>query len=119
MSKNYLESIQLEKVNLKHIFYALRTALAGKWIAEFNSIPPVALSELLTIADNSVKESIELFIQIKSEHDEHYLHPKNDKISTYIIDLVKSNEIIAPGLAVGQNISEKLNDFFIFEIKKE
>lgn len=49
-TKNFMDVCTAEKVKLKSYFYALRTALAGKWIIERNSFPPVAFADLLLIA---------------------------------------------------------------------
>ena len=54
ITKNFMEICEQEDVKLKSYFYALRTALAGKWIIENNSIPPVDFMEILPIAPNDI-----------------------------------------------------------------
>lgn len=49
-TKTFMLACMQEHVKLKSYFYALRTALAGKWIIENNTFPPVDFMELLPIA---------------------------------------------------------------------
>ena len=55
-TKNFMEVCEMEEVKLKSYFYALRTALAGKWIIETNTFPPVAFAEVLPIAPKNIQE---------------------------------------------------------------
>jgi predicted nucleotidyltransferase len=118
MTKNYLEKSQQEQVNLKHLFYALRTALAGKWIVMHKTMPPVAFDKLLILTDNTINEQIYSLIRMKAEKGELYLHPNNRLVSDYLVELVAFNEKYAPTLPTGLFVHDKLNDFFITEIKR-
>ena len=57
-TKKFMAVCEQDEVKLKSYFYALRTALAGKWIIENNSFPPVAFTELLPIAPQNIQEKI-------------------------------------------------------------
>ena len=57
-TKKFMAVCEQDQVKLKSYFYALRTALAGKWIIENNSFPPVAFTELLPIAPQNIQEKI-------------------------------------------------------------
>ena len=57
-AKKFMTVCEQDEVKLKSYFYALRTALAGKWIIENNSFPPVAFTELLPIAPQNIQEKI-------------------------------------------------------------
>jgi predicted nucleotidyltransferase len=118
MTKNYLEKSQQEQVKLKHLFYALRTALAGKWIVMHQTMPPVAFDKLLILTDNTINEQIYSLIQVKAEKGESYLHPNNRLVSAYLMELVAFNEKYAPTLAAGSLAHDKLNEFFITEINR-
>jgi predicted nucleotidyltransferase len=69
-TKKFMEVCVMEEVKLKSYFYALRTALAGKWIIENNSFAPVAFADLLPIAPKNIQEKILELQQIKATQDE-------------------------------------------------
>jgi len=117
-TKNFMEVCEMEEVKLKSYFYALRTALAGKWIIETNTFPPVAFADLLPIAPQNIQEKILELQQIKSMQDEKYLHPKENLITDFLLETVKNNQENASNLESGKKIAEKLDLFFRREITK-
>jgi len=115
-TKNFMEVCNAEEVKLKSYFYALRTALAGKWIIENNSFPPVNFMELLPIAPKHIQDKITELQEIKATKDESYLHPKEVLITDYLMELVQFNQENAVGLVSGRKMSGELDDFFRKEI---
>lgn len=116
-TKNFMEVCTAEEVKLKSYFYALRTALAGKWIIERNSFPPVAFVELLPIAPLPIQEKVLELQAIKANQDEKYLHPKEVLITEFLMETVKFNEEHAKGLGSGRKIAEELDGVFMNWIK--
>ena len=117
-TKNFMEICEADNIKLKSYFYALRTALAGKWIIENNTFPPVAFAELLPIAPISVREKILELQDIKALQDEKYLHPKEEIITRFLQDTIAYNQQHATTLPGGKKIANELEDFFRAEIKK-
>ena len=117
-TKNFMDVCTAEEVKLKSYFYALRTALAGKWIIERNSFPPVAFAELLPIAPLPIQEKVQELMEIKANQNEGYLHPKEVLITDFLIETVKFNEEYAKGLGSGKKIAEELDGVFRNEIMK-
>ena len=117
-TKNFMELCEAEQVKLKSYFYALRSALAGKWIIDKNSIPPVAFAELLPLAPVNVQENITELLEIKSRQDESYLHPREELITTYLQQTVLYNQEHAQKLGTGKKINAELEAFFREEIKR-
>lgn len=111
-TKNFMEVCEMEEVKLKSYFYALRTALAGKWIIENNSFPPVAFADLLPIAPQNIQDKILELQQIKANQDEKYLHPKEVLITDFLLETVKFNQENASTLGSGKKINEELDLFF-------
>lgn len=111
-TKNFMEVCQAEEVKLKSYFYALRTALAGKWIIENNSFPPVAFDEVLPIAPLHIQEKIKELMAIKAQQDEKYLHPKETLITQFLMDTIAYNQEHASGLGSGKKVSRELDEFF-------
>lgn len=111
-TKNFMDVCEAEEVKLKSYFYALRTALAGKWIIEKNSFPPVDFLELLPIAPQNIQEKIKELMDIKANQDEKYLHPKEALITMYLQEEVAFNQEHASGLKAGNKMAEELDGFF-------
>lgn len=117
-TKNFMEVCEQENVKLKSYFYALRTALAGRWIVEQGTFPPVAFGELLPIAPDNIRHKAEELMDIKASQDEKYLHPKESLITDYLIETINFNQQKASGLPSGKKINKELDEFFREEIKR-
>ena len=117
-TKKFMAVCEQDEVKLKSYFYALRTALAGKWIIENNSFPPVAFTELLPIAPQNIQEKIKELMQLKAHQDESYLHPKETLITDFLLETVQFNQENASGLGSGKKMSEELDGVFKNEIKR-
>ena len=111
-TKNFMDVCQAEEVKLKSYFYALRTALAGKWIIENNSFPPVDFIELLPIAPQNIQEKVKELMTIKANQDEKYLHPKEVLITDFLMETVKFNQENAVGLGSGKKMAVELDGVF-------
>lgn len=111
-TKNFMDVCEQEQVKLKSYFYALRTALAGKWIIEKNSFPPVDFMELLPIAPPNIQEKVKQLMEIKANQDESYLHQKETLITTFLQDMVVFNHQHASGLGSGKKMSVELDGVF-------
>lgn len=111
-TKNFMDVCQAEEVKLKSYFYALRTALAGKWIIENNSFPPVNFLELLPIAPLDIQEKVKELMTIKANQDEKYLHTKEVLITDFLMETVQFNQENASGLGSGKKMGVEL-DFFV------
>lgn len=116
-TKNFIDLCQQDQVKLKSYFYALRTALAGKWIIENNSFPPVAFVDLLPLAPKNVQDKILELLQIKAHQTEGYLHPKETLITDFLMETVRFNQENATGLGSGKKMAEELDGLFRKMIK--
>ncbi|MEO6173782.1 MAG: nucleotidyltransferase domain-containing protein [Flavobacterium circumlabens] len=117
-TKNFMEVCEMEEVKLKSYFYALRTALAGKWIIENNTFPPVDFNDLLPIAPQNIQDKIIELQNIKANQDEKYLHPKEALITDFLLETVQFNQENANKLGSGNKLSEELDLFFSALINK-
>lgn len=111
-TKNFMDVCQAEEVKLKSYFYALRTALAGKWIIEHNSFPPVDFMKLLPIAPQNIQEKVKELMTIKANQDEKYLHPKEVLVTDFLLETVAFNQEHASGLGSGKKMSVELDGVF-------
>ena len=111
-TKKFMAVCEQDQVKLKSYFYALRTALAGKWIIEHNSFPPVAFMDLLPIAPQHIQEKIQELMALKAQQVEGYLHPKELLITAYLRETVLFNEENAGSLKGGKKMGEELDGVF-------
>jgi predicted nucleotidyltransferase len=111
MSKKYEEKIAEDTVKLKSLFYALRTAMAGKWILECGSMPPVRFREMLPLVTKDIADEIEYLIDIKSKNAEKYMHARPEKVCDFISEVIATNGTYAKTLSGGNPDTERINIF--------
>jgi predicted nucleotidyltransferase len=72
MARNTFENdLQGDQVKLKRYFYALRPLLAGLWIVENRSLPPMEFGKLRTlVTDHDWNDSVDSLLQQKKAADE-------------------------------------------------
>lgn len=72
MTRNTFENdLQGEQVKLKRYFYALRSLLAGLWIVEKKSVPPMEFAQLRTLnTDHDWNESVNALLMEKKVANE-------------------------------------------------
>jgi uncharacterized protein len=116
-TKNFMDVCEQEQVKLKSYFYALRTALAGKWIIEKNTFPPVAFLELLPIAPQNIQDKVVALMEIKAHQAEGYLHPKEVLVTDFLRETVLFNQEKGATLKSGKKMSKELEGVFRSLIK--
>ncbi|MEM8567150.1 MAG: nucleotidyltransferase domain-containing protein [Bacteroidota bacterium] len=113
MSKKYFEACQqTDQVKLKKYFYALRTAIAGKWVREKEIIPPIELPKMFGVTTTEMRDKIEELITIKSQQNEDYLHAREPLIDEFLSETIKENEAVANDLPSANGDIEKLDDLY-------
>jgi len=118
MSKKYEEKLSGSTIKLKSLFYALRTSMAGKWILEYKSLPPVVFSEMLSLVSNDIANEIKDLMIVKSENDESYLHSRNEKVIRFVSETIAANDKYAKSLPSGKPDSERIDNFLFKEITR-
>ena len=111
MSKKYEEKIVADTVKLKSLFYALRTAMAGKWILEYGTMPPVRFREMLPLVTNDIADEITHLMDIKSKNAERYMHKRPETVCNFISEVIATNDRYAKTLASGKPGTERINSF--------
>lgn len=120
MSKKYFESCQeSNKVKLKKYFYALRTAIAGKWVRENETIPHIELSKMFDVVTEEVLNKIQELIAVKSEQKEDYLHRREPLIDEFLSETIRENEAVANDLPTAKGDIEKLDSLYRKVVKGE
>ncbi|WP_299674337.1 nucleotidyltransferase domain-containing protein [uncultured Dokdonia sp.] len=111
MSKKYEEKVAADTVKLKSLFYALRTAMAGKWILEYGTMPPVRFREMLPLVTTDIADEIEHLMDIKSKNAESYVHKRPEIVCNFISEVIATNDRYAKTLASGKPDTERINRF--------
>lgn len=113
MSKSFWDKISgQDEVRLKDYFYALRTAVAGMWVREQNSIPPLAFKEMFTLLDSDFSFKLSKLIDLKSTEDESYLHPADRDLNEFLKKTITENETVARNLPSPKVDWARRNNFF-------
>ena len=89
MGKNSFDDVKdEEEVKLKKLFYALRAAFACKWILDKGTTPPIVFQTMLHELDinPALTKRIEDLIELKSEKNESYIHPKEALLNAFIAE---------------------------------
>lgn len=114
---NYRKYLKTEMVRAKKYFYVLRPLLAGQWILETGTPPPMLFSELLEMKlPEELRQQIEKLLEIKIHAPEIREIPRIDKLNEYL-----ENEMIrikekAQILREEKRSWKKLNEMFLEEV---
>ncbi len=111
MSKKYRDKLNGETIKLKDLFYALRTALAGKWILEYKSMPPVIFSKMLPLVTTNENNEILNLMEIKATQNENYNHNNNTIVTALVSKLISENDIYAKTLPSGSVDNKRIDNF--------
>jgi len=98
-------------VKLKSLFYALRTAMAGKWILEYKTMPPVVFSEMLHLMTKEMEEEVKELMYIKSMNNESYYHPNPEYVVRFVSETIAENDAYAKTLPSGKPDHEQIDQF--------
>jgi predicted nucleotidyltransferase len=112
--KMFSEVRENENVKLKKLFYALRTAIACRWIIEKDEMPPIVFQKMLEqlTFDNRLKEKISDLIELKSTESESYMHKQERELNQFIENTIQKAEQKANALPAAKGQIEDLNQFF-------
>ena len=113
MSKNYIEELNAEEINLKRFFYALRTSLCANWILNKQTVPPVYFNDLLELIDGNMACKIEALIKLKKTKSEGYKQKLAIDLVDFVKGLIGSNELLKDSLSNRRPNVEAFNQLFL------
>ena len=114
---NYHAYVKGETVKAKKYFYVLRPLLAGKWILEFGTPPPMLFSTLKDrYLDGEIKAEVDKLLDIKVNAPEKEFIKKIDVINDYLDRTVAELDAVLVSLPqVKPRGYDELNSIF-FEL---
>ncbi len=112
--KSFADVESPNKYKLKKLFYALRAAMACKWIIERDEIPPVYFPTMIKELDFdiAIKDRIAYLIDYKSKQDESYYHSGELELIHLIKELLDYADLNSKLMISANGNIEELNVFF-------
>ena len=112
--KSFADVESQDKYKLKKLFYALRAAIACKWIIERDEIPPVYFPTMIKELDidDYNKNRIANLIEFKSKQDESYYHSGELELIDLIKELLDYADLNSKLMPSANGDLEELNVFF-------
>lgn len=99
-------------VKLKKYFYALRPALACRWIADRSEVPPMEFSKLRLLMKDILNPAIDDLLKLKAAGDEKTAIERIDELNHYVQEqIVYCNNVIPAGAERAAD-DERLNQLF-------
>ncbi|WP_066804398.1 nucleotidyltransferase domain-containing protein [Moraxella oblonga] len=79
-------------IKLKKWCYLIRALLASLWIDDYQSIPPVLMSEMFILLDKHDTNQIKEVLTIKQSYDENHLYQLSPSLQKFTISLYQNTQ---------------------------
>ena len=116
MAKKFLDELEsTESYKLKKFFYALRSAMACKWIVEKEQMPPIEFRKMLAglPLEKQLVNRIEELIALKAVQSESYLHEGEAPLFALMHSCVERAETQRKSLPASNGSLKELDAFFL------
>ncbi len=112
--KSFADVENKDLYKLKKLFYALRAAVACKWIIERDEITPVYFPIMMKELDfdEQMKNRIAFLIEFKSKQDESYYHSGEYELIDLIKELLDYADLNSKLMPSANGNLQELNVFF-------
>ena len=109
-----------EAYKLKKLFYALRTAIACKWIIERDAMPPIVFVQMYQHLDfaSGIVNRIDGLIEFKQTQSESYFHQGEQELFELIDKCITQAEQVKDSLPPGRGKVQELDLLFRTYISK-
>ena len=117
--KSFAEVERRSETKLKRLFYALRAALACKWITDKGTPPPIVFMAMVNELhfDARLKARIIELIDLKSGKSERYLHPAEHDLNDFITAEIMAADKVFNTLPGRKEKEVELDNFFAEVVK--
>ena len=103
---------EADTMQLKSLFYALRSVLAALWIHTYQTVPPMTFRELSLLIPKELNPRINEWIKLKANVDEKYLVAYDETIIYWIKTTYDTLKLTHKNLPISTVNSAALDDFF-------
>jgi len=114
LAKKFWEEIKdKDEFKLKSFFYLVRSLLSCSWIVQDKSVLPMHIEGLMKYGEPEINDQLRTLIALKAGVGEKYLHKKDDRLNSWIIEKLEWLETNGQNLGVSKTDMGLLNDFFL------
>ena len=113
MNKGFDELLGSEEMTLKGFFYAIRTAMCAKWIADRATIPPVRFKEMYALIDEEHAALLDELIVLKGQKGEKGKEEVHPKLLSLAREFVRENQSKKDLLIHRKPRLEEFDEFFL------
>jgi uncharacterized protein len=106
-----------EEFKLKNFFYLIRSLLSCNWIIKDRSVLPMHIEGLMKYISDEEKALLRDLIKLKATVGEKYLHPMQDVLQSWVLELFDYIEANKTNLDVNRTDIGLLNQFFLKMLK--
>lgn len=106
------------EIKIKKLFYVLRPLLAAKWCLEKNSIAPMTIGPLMTLAPANLQKQINGLIALKAGAPEGFVITIDKALLDFIMEEIDYISMASTRLKRDQFDATMLDAFFIQTIKQ-
>ena len=96
------EDLAGEEVRLKRLFYALRAALAARWIRERPTVPPMELAPLRALLPPALGAEVDELLRRKAGANEKTLVARPEALTAFLRDELAAGQAARESLPVSQ-----------------
>jgi len=105
--------LQEDQVKIKRYFYALRSALACKWITQKQSVPPMEFEDLRVLVDDGIfQKNVDELLKLKTMSDEKTLINPIAVLNDWLNETLSICKISLTHIAPAHSSAEELNTIF-------
>jgi predicted nucleotidyltransferase len=108
------EELVGEEVRLKRLFYALRSALAARWIREKHTLPPMRFAPLRGLLPADLQGVVEELLARKTHSNEKTMVARPGALAEFLVAEYAAGQAARAGLPVvrGEKVDEPLGVLF-------
>ena len=114
LAKKFWEEIKdKDEFKLKSFFYLVRSLLSCSWIVQDKSVLPMHIEGLMKYGEPEINDQLRTLIALKAGVGEKYLHKKDDRLNSWIIEKLEWLETNGQNLGVSKTDMGLINEFFL------
>ena len=108
------EDLAGDEMRLKRLFYALRAALAARWIRERHGLPPMAFAPLRALLPAALESEVDALLAAKAGANEKTVVPRPEALNAFLRQELTAGQAAREALPVlrGTSVAGELEALF-------